>query len=238
MNLNIIAVFFSFLLSGLLYQPAYAAGDKLSLDPVEIDLFDKASLQRGARLFMNYCISCHSASYMRYNRMGKDLGLSDEQVKESLMFASEKVGETMTIAMRDEDAKNWFGVVPPDLSVISRARGPDWLYSYFRQFYVDDAKIMGTNNLVFKDASMPHVLWQQQGYLQQDTEGHLVPTPEQQQTAERYDAMIRDLVNFIAYVGEPSKIQRLTLGKWVLIYLAVFFMVAYPMKKVFWEDIR
>jgi len=238
MNINIAAAFFSFFLSCLLYQPAYAASDKLVLDPVEIDLFDKASLQRGARLFMNYCISCHSASYMRYNRMGKDLGLSDEQVKDSLMFASEKIGETMTIAMRDEDAKKWFGVVPPDLSVISRARGTDWLYNYFRQFYVDDSKAMGTNNQVFKDVSMPHVLWQQQGYMQIDDEGHLSPSVKQKQSAEEYDLMTRDLVNFMAYVGEPSKIQRLTLGKWVLIYLAVFFMVAYPMKKVFWEDIR
>jgi ubiquinol-cytochrome c reductase cytochrome c1 subunit len=130
-------------------NPAFAASGKVHLDPVDIDLSDKASLQRGAKTFMNYCLSCHSAAYMRYNRMGKDLGLTDAQVQESLMFASDKVGDTMTVAMRPEDAKKWFGVVPPDLSVISRARGTDWLYTYLRSYYLDINKPLGTNNLVF-----------------------------------------------------------------------------------------
>jgi len=209
----------------------------LQLKPVDIDLSDKASLQRGARTFMNYCLTCHSASYMRYNRMGKDLGLTDEQVKDSLMFASEKVGETMTIAMRPDDAKKWFGSIPPDLSVISRARGADWLYSYFQTFYVDDKKVMGTNNLTLKNVGMPHVLWQDQGYLQKGTNGQLTHLSEGELTKDEYDEMARDLVNFLAYIGEPSKIQRLALGKWVLIYLTLFFFVAYPLKKIIWKDI-
>ena len=217
---------------------AYAASGKVELDTVELDLSDKASLQRGAKTFMNYCLSCHSASYMRYNRMGKDLGLSDQQVKESLMFASDKVGDTMTVAMRPEDAKKWFGVVPPDLSVISRARGTDWLYTYLRTYYLDADKPFGTNNLVFKDVGMPHILWQEQGYLRKDSDNQLHAVTGDQETAFEYNMMIRDLVNFLAYIGEPSKIERLALCKWVLLYLALFFFVAYPLKKAFWEDVH
>jgi ubiquinol-cytochrome c reductase cytochrome c1 subunit len=227
----------TFLLTFFTINPAYTASAQLQLKPVDINLSDKASLQRGARTFMNYCLTCHSASYMRYNRMGKDLGLTDEQVKASLMFASEKVGETMTIAMRPDDAKKWFGSIPPDLSVISRARGADWLYSYFQTFYLDNKKVMGTNNSTFKNVGMPHVLWQDQGYLQKDTNGDLTRLSEGDLPENEYDEMARDLVNFLAYIGEPSKIQRLALGKWVLIYLALFFFVAYPLKKVIWEDI-
>jgi ubiquinol-cytochrome c reductase cytochrome c1 subunit len=198
--------------------------------------------------------------------MGKDIGLTDEQVKESLMFASDKTGETMTIAMRPEDAKKWFGVVPPDLSVISRARGVDWLYTYLRTFYIDDTKPIGTNNLVFKDSAMPHILWQQQGYKYQDDEGHLtnitkkpiigakklskddfspssfeyklLTAADNQPTAFDYNVMVRDLVNFLAYIGEPSKIQRLAMAEWVLLYILLFIVVAYFMKKAFWEDIH
>jgi len=216
-----------------------AASGGIHLDPVEIDLSDKASLQRGAKTFVNYCLSCHQASFMRYNRMGKDLGLTDAQVKENLMFASDKIGETMTVAMRAEDAKKWFGVTPPDLSVISRARGTAWLNTYLRTFYLDEAKAMGTNNVVFKDVGMPHVLWQQQGYLHHDEEtGHLGSASQGELSTYDYNTMIADLVNFLAYMGEPSKIQRLELGKWVLLYLFLLFLVVYPMKKAFWKDIH
>jgi ubiquinol-cytochrome c reductase cytochrome c1 subunit len=216
-----------------------ASTDGIHLDDVEVDLSDKASLQRGAKTFVNYCLSCHQASFMRYNRMAKDLDLSDAQVKENLMFASEKIGDTMTVAMRAEDAKKWFGVTPPDLSVISRSRGTAWLNTYFQKFYIDDTKATGTNNLVFKDTAMPHILWKQQGYLDHDEEtGNLTPASEGSLSTHEYNAMIKDLVNFLAYVGEPSKIQRLELGKWVLLYLFLFFLVAYPMKKAFWRDIH
>ncbi|MDT8370627.1 MAG: cytochrome c1 [Gammaproteobacteria bacterium] len=215
-----------------------AAADGIHLDKVEIDLSDKASLQRGAKTFMNYCLSCHQASYMRYNRMGKDLGMTDQQVKENLMFASDKIGDTMTVAMRDQDAKKWFGVVPPDLSVIARAKGTDYLYTYLRTFYLDPTKPMGTNNLAFKDVGMPHVLWELQGYKQNHDHGQLETASEGSLSTSDYNKVVADLVNFLAYIAEPSKIQRVALGKWVLLYLIIFFLVAYPMKKAFWRDIH
>jgi ubiquinol-cytochrome c reductase cytochrome c1 subunit len=218
---------------------AYAAGGAVHLDEVEIDITDQASLQRGAKTFVNYCLSCHAASFMRYNRMAKDIGLTDEQVKDNLMFASEKIGDTMTIAMRPDDAKKWFGVTPPDLSVISRSRGTDWLYTYLRTFYIDDAKTMGTNNVAFKDVGMPHVLWEQQGYQALNHDTHeLELAVEGKLTKTEYNQMVADLVNFLAYLGEPSKLQRMALAKWVLLYLIIFLLVAYPMKKAFWRDIH
>jgi ubiquinol-cytochrome c reductase cytochrome c1 subunit len=218
---------------------AYAAGGAVHLDEVEIDITDQASLQRGAKTFVNYCLSCHAASFMRYNRMAKDIGLTDEQVKDNLMFASEKIGDTMTIAMRPDDAKKWFGVTPPDLSVISRSRGTDWLYTYLRTFYIDDAKTMGTNNVAFKDVGMPHVLWEQQGYQALNHDTHeLELAVEGKLTKTEYNQMVADLVNFLAYLGEPSKLQRMALAKWVFLYLIIFLLVAYPMKKAFWRDIH
>ena len=216
-----------------------AASGGVHLDNVEIDITDQASLQRGAKTFVNYCLSCHEASYMRYNRMAQDIGLSDDQVLKNLMFATDKIGETMTIAMRAEDAKKWFGVIPPDLSVISRSRGTDWLYTYLRTFYLDQSKQTGTNNLAFKDVGMPHVLWQQQGYLAQDEETHDLGSATNGSISDNeYNVMVQDLTNFLAYIGEPSKLQRLALGKWVLLYLVLLFLVAYPMKKAFWRDIH
>jgi len=237
MRTLIFTVFISFL--SITSSSLMAASGGLHLDEVEIDITDQASLQRGAKTFVNYCLSCHEASYMRYNRMAQDIGLSDDQVIKNLMFASDKIGETMTIAMRAEDAKKWFGVIPPDLSVISRAKGTDWLYTYLRTFYLDQEKSTGTNNLAFKDVGMPHVLWQQQGYLAQDEETHdLVSATDGTQSQNEYNAMAKDLTNFLAYIGEPSKLQRLALGKWVLLYLVLLFLVAYPMKKAFWRDIH
>ncbi|HEC74455.1 MAG TPA: cytochrome c1 [Methylophaga aminisulfidivorans] len=215
------------------------ASEAVHFEKVDVDITDKASLQRGAKTFVNYCLSCHQAAYMRYNRMGKDLGLTDDQVAENLMFASDKVGETMTIAMRPADAKKWFGVTPPDLSVIARSRGTDWLYSYFRHFHLDDSHPMGTNNLTFAGVGMPHVLWEQQGYLAKNEKtGELNVAQEGPLTKHEYNQYIHDLVNFLAYMGEPSKLQRMALAKWVLLYLALFLLIAYPLKKAFWRDIH
>ncbi len=224
---------------GLFSVQVMAASGGVHLDHVEIDITDQASLQRGAKTFVNYCLSCHEASYMRYNRMAKDLGLTDDQVKENLMFASDKIGETMTVAMRPEDAQKWFGVTPPDLSVIARARGTDWLYTYLRTFYLDESRPMGTNNLAFKDVGMPHVLWEQQGYLAKDEEsGELNQVQEGQLSQYEYNQMSHDLVNFLAYISEPSKLERMALAKWVLLYLFIFFLIAYPLKKAFWKDVH
>ncbi len=219
-------------------QTIAATSEGIQLDPVEIDLLDKASLQRGAQTFVNYCLSCHQASFMRYSRMAKDLGLTDAQVKENLMFASDKIGDTMTIAMRSSDAKKWFGITPPDLSVIARSRGTDWLNTYLRSFYLDSNQSTGTNNLVFNGVSMPHVLWQQQGYLHLDESEHLINNGDGKLSNYEYNTMVADLVNFLAYISEPSKIQRMVLGKWVLLYLFLLFLVVYPMKKAFWRDVH
>jgi len=228
-----------------------AAGGGVKLDKADIDLSNKESLQNGARLFVNYCLSCHSANYMRYNRMGQDIGLTDDQVRENLMFASEKVGETMTIAMRPEDAKNMFGTKIPDLTVIARSRGTDWLFTYLTTFYLDDTRPFGVNNKVFKDVGMPHVLWELEGLkkpvyeVEKDHDGnevkHLVGfemvTPGKLSQAE-YKAAMNDLVNFLEYMGEPAKLKRYSIGLWVLLFLLVLFVVSYAMKKEFWKDIH
>lgn len=230
---------------------AGAAGGHGALQHAGNDLSDKASLQRGARLFVNYCLSCHSAAFMRYNRMGKDLGLTDDQVKENLMFASDKIGETMQIAMRSNDAREWFGAVPPDLSLIARSRGTDWLYTYLLSFYDDPTRPWGVNNLVFPQVGMPHVLWDLQGrqapvYTEtKGADGGTVRAIERLQVVSdgklseaEYQQAARDLVNFLEYTAEPVKLERQQLGVWVLAFLAVFFVLAYALKKEYWKDIH
>ena len=223
----------------------------VKLEKADIALSDKASLQNGARIFVNYCLSCHSAEYMRYNRMGEDLGLTPEQVKKNLMFASNKIGNTMTIAMPAAESKKWFGTTPPDLSDIARAKGADWLYTYLKSFYLDPSRPTGVNNTVFKDVGMPNVLWDLEGYKKaiyethKNEEGTPVKTIvgfEQVTTGKltpvEFDKNVRDLVNFLVYLGEPAKLQRGYIGVWVLLFLGVFFVVAYFMKKEFWKDIH
>ena len=228
-----------------------AAGGGAHLDKANIDLSDQASLQRGAKLFVNYCLSCHSAKYQRYNRMAKDLGLTEEEVKENLMFTTDKIGDTMEIAMAEEDAAVWFGTAPPDLSVITRARGVDWVYTYLRSFYLDPSRPLGVNNIVFPDVGMPHVLWELQGWQEAkfdivtDEQGNqheefagfeLVKTGSM--SPDEYDGAMRDLVNFLTYVGEPGQMARQSLGWKVLLFLAVFFVIALLLKKEYWKDIH
>ncbi len=233
-------------LSGLV-----SASMKLHLDEANIDLHDKASLQRGAKLFVNYCLNCHSAAYMRYNRAGKDLGISDKLVKENLVFSDAKVGDLMKVAMTVEDGASWFGTSPPDLSVMARAKGAgsegaNWLYTYFRSFYVDESRPFGVNNTVFKDVGMPHVLWELQGMqkLLNAEEVKHGATPEfalvstGSMTAEEYDVAARDLTNFMVYMGEPSQLKRRSVGVWVLLFLVFFFFVSYALKKEYWKDIH
>ncbi len=224
------------------------ASEAMQLDKVKIDPHDQASLQRGAKFFVNYCMGCHAASYVRYNGMGHDIGLSDEQVLKNLEFAGEKIGDYMTIAMPPKGAMSWFGVTPPDLSVVARARGNDWLYTYLRGFYLDDKRPFGVNNVVFKDVAMPNVLWELQGWQklvpadEHEAGGHGKPKLEivtpGTLSPDDYDEAIRDLVNFLAYMGEPAKLERQSLGIKVLLFLAVFFVVAYLLKKDYWKDIH
>lgn len=221
---------------------ALAAGN-VHLEKVDIDLNNKESLQRGAKLFVNYCLSCHSAQYMRYNRMGRDIGLTDKQVEENLMFASEKIGETMTIAMPGDKSAKWFGTAPPDLSVIARSRGQDWLYSYLIGFYKDDSRPFGVNNTVFKDVGMPHALLEREGLKEpvydeeQHRTGWKYVTKGQVSPAE-FDAEARDLTAFLVYVGEPIQQTRKAIGIWVLLFLFGLFVVTYYLKREYWKDVH
>ncbi len=227
-----------------------AAGGGVPLDRANVDLSDKASLQNGAKLFVNYCLSCHSAAYQRFNRTGQDLGLTEDQVKENLMFTTDKVGSPMTVAMNPAAAEQWFGVTPPDLSVTARSRGADWLYTYMRSFYLDDGKPWGVNNSVFPDVGMPHVLWELEGlkkpvYRTVETAGdssqviasYQQVMPGKMNQAE-YDGAVRDLVNFMVYMGEPAAMHRERIGMWVLAFLVVFTFVAYLLKKEYWKDVH
>ena len=224
---------------------AFASGANLHLDRAPIELADQESLQRGARIFVNQCLNCHSAGYMRYTRL-QDLGLTEDQIKENLLFAAEKPGETMSVAMTKADAKSWFGATPPDLTVVSRSRGADWLYTYLRSFYRDDTRPTGWNNLVFDKVGMPHVLWTLQGEMvpvykkvgEHEVIDHLTLAKPGSVTLAQYDAMMSDLVNYMVWMGEPAKMQRQQLGLMVLGFLAVFFVVAYYLKKEFWKDIH
>ncbi len=237
----------------LLVSPALAlaSGGEVHLDKAQIDPANKESLQRGARTFVNYCLSCHSAKYQRYNRMARDLGIPEEAVIENLMFTGDKIGDTMKIAMTPENAAQYFGAAPPDLTLVARVRGVDWLYTYLRTFYLDDSRPFGVNNMVFDKVGMPHVLWQLQGWqkpvyeTETDSNGHehkkLVGVKlikQGTQTPAEYDRTVRDLVNFLAYMGEPIKQERQALGVKVLLFLFVLFIITYLLKKEYWKDIH
>lgn len=231
----------------LLPALSVASGAGVHLDKADIDLSNQQSLQRGARLFVNYCLSCHSAQYQRYNRMARDIGLTDTQVIDNLMFASDKVGETMTVAMRPEDAEKWFGATPPDLTLVARSRGVDWLYTYLRTFYADDSRPTGANNLVFDKVGMPNILWQLQGIQKpvyaETEDGHkhierLELVKEGSMTPAEFDQSVRDLVNFMAYIAEPIKLERQRIGWWVLGFLVILFVFAYLLKKEYWKDVH
>ncbi len=239
------------LLPGFFTTSLSAGGSDVMLDSADIQLDDRAAIKRGAKLFVNYCLNCHSASFMRYSRIAQDLDMSSAEVRSQLITTGAKVGESMNVAIVEEDAKRWFGTAVPDLSVIARARGVDWLYTYLRSFYRDESRPWGVNNSVFKDVGMPHVLWELQGLQVPIMESY---TDEQGNTSERvsgfkliekgtlniieYDAAMRDLVTFLAYLGEPSKLQRLALGKWVLLFLAGLLVLTFLLKKEYWRDIH
>ncbi|MES3015792.1 MAG: cytochrome c1 [Pseudomonadota bacterium] len=225
----------------------------------ENKLTDVAALQNGARLFVNYCLNCHSAAYMRYNRL-QDIGLTEAQIKENLMFATDKVGETMKVALEPKQAKAWFGGLPPDLTVIARSRavqgkgsGADYLYTYLRSYYRDDTKATGWNNLAFPNVGMPHVLWELQGQRtakfvdEKDAHdpsktvhrhaGYEQLTPGTLSTLA-YDDAVGDLVAYLQWMGEPAQNQRVRIGVWVLIFLAFFTLIAWRLNAAYWKDIK
>ncbi|APV52369.1 cytochrome c1 [Betaproteobacteria bacterium GR16-43] len=229
---------------------AFASGAKLALDKAPINLHDKVSLQRGAQAFVNHCLNCHSASMMRYSRLS-DLGLTEAQIRDNLLLAGEKVGESMTTALDAKDAKAFFGVVPPDLSLLARSRGSDWLYTYLRGFYRDAGTKTGWNNTVFPNVGMPHVLWEYQGdqVMQVTTkvdpvsgdkvESHklVLDRPGKLKPVE-YDQYVSDLVNFMTYVSEPAQTNRKMWGILVLFFLAAFAVITLLLKNEYWKDVR
>jgi ubiquinol-cytochrome c reductase cytochrome c1 subunit len=223
---------------------ALAAGGGAQLEHSEVNARDVAAVQKGAKWYVNYCFSCHSAQYMRYNRLSEDLGLTEDQVMKNLVFSDAKIGETMDIAMRPDDATQWLGKAPPDLSLIARSRGVDWLFTYMKSFYQDENG--GWNNLVLPNASMPHVMWQLQGIQKPvyathgDVEvvDHLVLATEGLQTPEEYEKTVRELVTFLDYLSEPAKLKRKSIGIWVMLFLTVFAFVAYLLKAEYWRDVH
>lgn len=230
---------------------AFAAGGGAPLDHANTNISSKASLQRGARLFVNYCLSCHSAQFMRYGRLAQDLDLTEDQVQDNLMLVPAKLGDPMTVAMTSDQAVEWLGAAPPDLSVVARSRGVDWLYTFLRSYYADDARPSGWNNTVYENTSMPHVLWELQGIrtpvweTQTDESGLETRTltgweevTEGRMTEEEYDSAIRDLVTYMEYMGEPAKLQRASIGVWVLMFLALFTFLAYLLKLEYWRDVH
>jgi ubiquinol-cytochrome c reductase cytochrome c1 subunit len=245
------------LVSGLLLVglagPAGAAGaPSPALQSAHNDVANIASLQRGARNFVNYCQGCHSARYVRYSRLASDLGLSEQQVIDNLMFTGERVHDTMKVAMRPEDAARWFGTTPPDLSLIARSRGPDYIYSFLRSFYVDPSRPTGVNNMMLPGTSMPHVLWELQGVQQAVYDGESDAAHDAVHkkfkgfelakpgslSPQEYDQFVRDTVNFLDYIAEPMQLQRRELGFRVLGFLLVFFLFAYFLKKEYWKDVK
>ncbi|MDH5393988.1 MAG: cytochrome c1 [Gammaproteobacteria bacterium] len=231
----------------------FAAGGGIQLDHANIDVSNKEAIQRGAKTFVNYCLSCHSAAYMRYNRLGADAGMTDQQLKDNLIFTRNKkgeqtkVGELMKNAMTEDYAKEAFGTKVPDLTVIARSRGTDWLYTYLRTFYVDAGRPSGHNNKAFPDVGMPNVLWEMQGVQQAEirvddkgsrhVESLSIIKPGTHSVAE-FDQVVNDLVTYLAYMGEPMQLERQSIGFWTLGFLLIFFVVAYMLKKEYWKDVH
>ncbi len=214
------------------------AASTARLDYSPHDPRDLVSLQAGVRTYVNYCLGCHSLQYMRYSSL-TDIGLSEAQVKDYLLFTAEKVGEPMKAPLEAKAGKTWFGVNPPDLSVIARVRGPDWLYTYLRTFYRDPKTATGWNNVVYPNVAMPHALWTLQGERALDEKTHkLTEISKGTQSVTDYDTTVRDLVNFLVYASEPAATSRKTIGIWVLFVLGVLFIFAYLLKREFWRDIK
>jgi ubiquinol-cytochrome c reductase cytochrome c1 subunit len=234
---------------------AFASEEGPTWDKAPNNVNDLPALQNGAKLFVNYCLGCHSAAFMRYNRM-RDIGLTEQQIKDNLLFATDKVGETMKAAIDPKQAKEWFGANPPDLTLVARSRsghggsGADYLYTYLRTFYRDPTKATGWNNLVFPNVGMPHVLWQLQGerepqYQTLEEHGHEVKvlsgwkqvTPGTMTTLE-YDEAVADLVGYLTWMAEPAQNARVRVGVWVLLFLLLFTGITWRLNAAFWKEVK
>ena len=233
-------------LLAFLFAPlvVFASGEALKLDKAPDVQGDKAALQNGARVFVNYCLNCHGLSFVRYNRL-TELGLTEQQIRDNLMFTADKIGDPMRIAARSVEQKQWFGATPPDLSLVARARassegtGADWLYTYLRSFYRDEQRSTGWNNRLFPNVGMPHVLWELQGEQKLNHEvGTLELALPGQMSPTEYDQQIVDLVGFLVWAGEPAAGFRKLLGYGVMIFLFLLFGVTYALKKADWKDVK
>ncbi|MEO2267859.1 cytochrome c1 [Pseudoalteromonas pernae] len=237
-------------LFALLPTLSMAAGPSMPLQDANIDLTDQASLQRGAKLFMNYCLGCHQMQYQRYERTFRDIGIPTDIGQETLIFDGSKVGSHITNAMDKDDAAKWFGAAPPDLTLIARVKSPDYIYTYLKSFYKDESRPFGVNNIVFPSVGMPHVLQELQGLptpVYEEVEEHgktvkkvvAVETDGQgEMSVDEYDQAARDLANFLEYVGEPSRLDSEAIGIKVLGFLFILFILAFLLKKEYWRDVH
>jgi len=263
-NKNTIIVWVALIVSSAVASVAHAAGGNYVVDKVHMNMNDKASLQNGAKLFVNYCLSCHSASYARYNRVASDLDIPIDLLKENLMFTTDKTGDLMTTTMPADDAKNWFGVTPPDLTLVSRVRKPDWIYTYLRAFYQDESSPSGWNNSLFENVAMPHAMYELQGVqrfvgkLEKDNHGpgsaHAAEGGSDEYTIvgdakfelvhegklspAEFDTAMADLTSFLAYLAEPAQLQRKKIGVYTLIFLIILMGLCYLLKKEYWRDVH
>jgi len=234
----------------LVAAEGFASSGGPELEPSDIDPGNISSLQRGARNFMNYCSGCHSAQYVRFNTIGKYLELSEEQLVDNLMFNAEKTFETIQASMPAEDAARWYGTAPPDMSLMARSKGADHIFNFLKGFYLDPDSPTGVDNLVLEGTSMPHVLWELQGYQKAVFTEHTLEGITSREfegfervtagslDAEDYDEFVRDTVNFLAYIAEPIRAERRKLGVWVLMFLIVFWVIASMLKKQIWKDVK
>ena len=247
---------FGLLLSVGLVFGAHAAGGGIAWDKAPNKTNDMVALQNGAKMFVNYCQNCHAAAYMRFNRL-KDLGLTDQQIKDNLLFSTDKIGETMKVAMDVKNAKDWFGVIPPDLTLVARSRsdfgkgtGADYLYTYLRTYYRDETKATGWNNLAYPNSAMPHVLWELQGerkpvYEEAMEHGKKVSVLKSWQqvtpgtmTPLQFDQSMGDLVGYLQWMSEPVQNNRVRIGIWVLLFLLILTFAAWRLNAAFWKDVK
>ena len=240
MNKAYIFVLLAFILS----SPVLGASSSAELKPVFIDLGNKASLQRGAQIFFNNCSGCHTLQYHRYSKLVNDLSISEAMVKSNLILTTQKGGEptklgsTITNSINHDSIKEAFGVVPPDLTLTARSRGPEWIYTFLTSFYEDDSRPMGVNNILYPNVNMPHVLWYKEGLKTYDENNQLILKVDGQLSQKEYEQEITDLVNFLTYVSEPAQLERYTIGFWVMIFLVFFAFITYLLKIEYWRDIK
>ena len=233
-----------FLLSIILSPSAFGASSSVELKPVFIDLGNKASLQRGAQIFFNNCSGCHTLQYHRYSKFVNDLNVSEAMVKSNLILTTQKSGEPtkmgsiITNSINHDSIKEAFGVVPPDLTLTARSRGPEWIYTFLTSFYEDNSRPMGVNNILYPNVNMPHVLWYKEGLKTYNENNELILKVDGQLSQKEYEQEITDLVNFLTYVSEPAQLERYTIGFWVMIFLVFFAFITYLLKIEYWRDIK